>query len=206
MPDVQSVPEAQSVPQARSIPQSQQAGLSAPSLVPAGPETAPAALAALIDALEAACAAGGPDARIVPLLQEAAARRGLLTADQRCSKPGCYARHLLYSDPHGRFSIVSIVWGAGQFSPTHGHQTWCAYAVHDGTLQETLYAWDDASGTARPARTQARPVGYGCFASAGLDQIHRLGNPGGEPAISIHVYGVERDHVCTHVNRVVQVG
>jgi hypothetical protein len=53
--------------------------------------------------------------------------------------------------------------------------------------------------------TDIRPPGYGCFAHAGLDQIHRLGNPGKEPAISIHVYGVDGAGVKTHVNRVVQV-
>ena len=42
-------------------------------------------------------------------------------------------------------------------------------------------------------------------AAAGLDQIHKLGNPGTRPAISIHVYGVERDRIATHVNRAVEV-
>jgi len=73
-------------------------------------------------------------------------------------------------------------------------------------LQETLYAWDAVTGTARPARTEVRSPGYGCDAPAGLDQIPRLGNAGTEPASSIHVYGVERERIATHVNRVVQVG
>src|SRR5437762_3060669 len=81
----------------------------------------------------------------------------------------------------------------------------CAYAVHENALEETLYAWDDASATALPTRNEIRRCGYGCFAHAGLDQIHRLGNSCAEPAISIHVYGVEREQVCTHVNRVVQI-
>jgi len=191
------------------MPQAQRAELPAPSLAPTHQEvcsSVPPALAALIDAIDAACTEGRPAPRIVAALQAAAAQRDLLTPNQRATEAGCYARHLLYSDPRGRFTIVSIVWGPGQFSPTHGHHTWCAYAVHQNTLEETLFAWDQASGTARPARTQARPAGYGCFARAGLDQIHRLGNSGGEPAISIHIYGVERERVCTHVNRVVQVG
>ena len=166
------------------------------------------ALTTLVDEIDAACAdTDGPKGgRIVAALRTAAAQPGLLTLDQRTPQSGCYARHVLYSDPAGRFTVVSIVWSPGQFSPTHGHHTWCAYAVHQNTLEETLYAWDQASGTARPARLQARPAGYGCFARAGLDQIHRLGNSGAEPAISVHVYGVERERVCTHVNRVVEVG
>jgi predicted metal-dependent enzyme (double-stranded beta helix superfamily) len=188
------------------MPQTLHAELPAPSLVPSQQAPVTSALAALIDAVDAACTDAGPDPRIVAALQTAAAQHGLLAPEQRVPQEGCYARHLLYSDPRGRFTIVSIVWGPGQFSPTHGHHTWCAYAVHQNTLEETLYAWDQASGTARPARRQARPAGYGCFARAGLDQIHRLGNSGGEPAISVHVYGVERERVCTHVNRVVEVG
>jgi predicted metal-dependent enzyme (double-stranded beta helix superfamily) len=165
------------------------------------------ALAALIDAIDAACAgANGPaDHRVVAALREAVARQGLLTPGQRVPQSNSYARHLMHCDPAGRFTIVSIVWGPGQFSPSHGHHTWCAYGVHENTLQETLYTWDHARGAAQPVGTDVRPPGYGCFAHAGLDQIHRLGNPGKEPAISIHVYGVDGAGVRTHVNRVVQV-
>jgi predicted metal-dependent enzyme (double-stranded beta helix superfamily) len=164
------------------------------------------ALAALVCSIDAACA--GEErrmpARIVAALERAAAQADLLTPDHQVPQSGCYARHLLHSDPGGRFTVVAIVWAPDQFSPIHGHHTWCAYAVHDSTLEETVYAWDAASGTARPVRTTLRPPGYGCFAAAGLDQIHRLGNSGTRPAISIHVYGVEGEHVATHVNRVVR--
>lgn len=169
--------------------------------------SASSALATLVDEIDAACAGteGPKGARIVAALRKAVAQPELLSRDQRAAQSGCYARHVLHSDPAGRFTIVSIVWSPGQFSPTHAHHTWCAYAVHENTLEETLYAWDDVSATAQPKRKEPRPPGYGCFASAGLDQIHRLGNSCAEPAISIHVYGVEREQVCTHVNRVVQI-
>ena len=165
------------------------------------------ALTTLIDEIDAACAgADGPrGGRIVAALRNAAAQTDLLTRDQRAVQTGCYARHVLHSDPAGRYTVVSIVWSPGQFSPTHAHHTWCAYAVHENALEETLYAWDSASATALPTRKDVRPCGYGCFAQAGLDQIHRLGNSCAVPAISIHVYGVEREQVCTHVNRVVQI-
>jgi predicted metal-dependent enzyme (double-stranded beta helix superfamily) len=165
------------------------------------------ALTTLVDEIDAACAGtdGPKGGRIVAALRTAAAQPVLLTLDQRAPQSGCYARHVLYSDPAGRFTVVSIVWSPGQFSPTHAHHAWCAYAVHENVLEETLYAWDDASATALPTRNEIRRCGYGCFAHAGLDQIHRLGNSCAEPAISIHVYGVEREQVCTHVNRVVQI-
>ena len=59
---------------------------------------------------------------------------------------------LIASDPAGRFTLLSIVWGPGQFSPPHAHDTWCAYAVAENTLTETLYAFDAASGKAVAAR------------------------------------------------------
>jgi predicted metal-dependent enzyme (double-stranded beta helix superfamily) len=165
------------------------------------------ALAALIDAVNAACDdANGPNEdRLVAALRAAAAQQGLLTPEQCVPQNNSYARHLMHCDPAGRFTIVSIVWGPGQFSPSHGHHTWCAYAVRENALQETLYAWDPVRGAAQPLVTDIRQPGYGCFAPAGLDQIHRLGNPSTVPAISIHVYGVGGARVATHVNRVVQV-
>lgn len=161
----------------------------------------------LVDDINAAWPNAGclAEAPLLAALRAAAAEPRLLTDGQRGAERDCYARHVLYSDPTGRFTIVSIVWGAGQFSPIHGHHTWCAYAVHRNTLQETLYSWDDARRAARPISTAIRTPGYSCFAHSGLDQIHKLGNCGPEPAISVHVYGVEPARVATHVNAIVPV-
>jgi predicted metal-dependent enzyme (double-stranded beta helix superfamily) len=142
---------------------------------------------------------------LVPALAAAAADPALLAAAQRQPQVECYARHVLYGDPGGRFTILALVWGPGQFSPPHAHHAWCAYAVRSGVLTETLYAYDGAAGLVRPSRVASRTVGHACFAHGGLDQIHRLGNAGAGPAISIHVYGVARDRIATDVNRIVQV-
>jgi predicted metal-dependent enzyme (double-stranded beta helix superfamily) len=164
-------------------------------------------LGKLVRAVARACE--GPAARmgqrIVPALAVAAADPALVAPEQCRPHVECYARHVLHADPRGRFTVLALVWGAGQFSPPHAHHAWCAYAVRSGVLNETLYAYDDATGLARPSRATTRNAGYACFADSGLDQIHRLGNAGGEPAISIHVYGVARDRIATHVNRIVEV-
>jgi predicted metal-dependent enzyme (double-stranded beta helix superfamily) len=176
------------------------------------PDSEPALLArtvggigALVAAIDAACFE--PTAiqaeRIKAALKRAVAEPGLLGAEQRATKADCYARHVLYADPAGRFTILAIVWGAGQFSLPHAHHTWCAYGVYENSLEETIFTWDAAALTAHPMRTQRRDPGYSCYAGAGLDQIHKLGNSGARPAISIHVYGVERDSISTHVNRTV---
>jgi predicted metal-dependent enzyme (double-stranded beta helix superfamily) len=175
--------------------------LSAQSLLRAAPAGGLGRLAAEITI---ACN-GAPDGkaeRVIAALQAAAADPLLLTADQCLACPDSYARHVLYADPQGRFTLLALVWSSGQFSPVHAHHTWCAYAVHSGALAETLFRFDAATAQALPLRTETRRAGYGCFARSGLEQIHRLGNAGREPAISIHVYGVEAAQVCSHVNRV----
>jgi len=143
--------------------------------------------------------------RLRRALERAASDPALLSAEQREACTNGYARHVIYSDPLGRFTILAIVWNAGQFSPPHAHHTWCGYAVYENPLHETLFRFDPASGKAEPGRTEVRVPGYSCYAGAGLDQIHRLGNSGPRPAISIHAYGVERERIATHVNRVVDV-
>jgi predicted metal-dependent enzyme (double-stranded beta helix superfamily) len=161
------------------------------------------AVAALAADVEAACE-GAPalmERRIVAALGRAACDCDLLSAAQRAPSADCYARHVVYGDPAGRFTILSLVWMPGQFSPPHGHQTWCAFAVCDNPLTETEYAFDHATMKALPLHTTERRAGYCSFGHAGLDQIHRLGNAGVLPAISLHIYGVESGRVGTHVNR-----
>ena len=143
--------------------------------------------------------------RIAHALRVAAAMPDLLTEELRAPRAGCYARHTIAADPAGRFTLLSIVWAPGQFSPPHAHDTWCAYAVAENPLTETLYAFDAQSGKAIAGGTALREPGYACFAPAGLEQIHRLGNAGGVGAISIHAYGVEGSRVGTHVNRLMDV-
>ncbi len=145
-------------------------------------------------------------AQIKAALAHAVREQALLSAEQRQPASECYARHVLYADPSGRFTILAIVWAGGQFSPPHAHNTWCGYAVYEGELEETVFRWDTTEMRAEPLRTEVRKSGYSCYAGAGLDQIHRLGNSGASPAISIHVYGVERDRIATHVNRLVDTG
>ena len=164
------------------------------------PVTAVAVLAADIGA-----ACEGPrvlmERRMVAALARAAGDRDFLTPAQRMPSADRYARHVVYGDPAGRFTILSLVWMPGQFSPPHAHQTWCAFAVCDNTLTETEYTFDHATRKALPLRIAERRAGYCTFGEAGLDQIHRLGNAGVLPAISLHVYGVESGRIGTHVNR-----
>jgi predicted metal-dependent enzyme (double-stranded beta helix superfamily) len=170
-------------------------------------DSSPSAITLLAAEIYAACreSADAKGARIKAALAHAARDADLLRPEQRVSQSGCYARHVLFSDAGGLFTVLAIVWAPGQFSPAHAHDTWCGYAVYENPLDEMLFRFDPAQSMAEPVRTEVRLPGYSCYAGAGLDQIHRLGNSGPRPAISIHAYGVERERIATHVNRVMDV-
>src|SRR5262245_51656963 len=108
----------------------------------------PAQLQQLADGIGAAVAlpADAMARGIRAALREATAGERWLPLERRRANHERYARHLLYGDPAGRFSILSLVWDHGQESPVHGHHTWCAVGVYDGVLTETLYR--EQSGTA----------------------------------------------------------
>lgn len=144
------------------------------------------------------------------LLQELSAR--VAEADQalaglppalREGSPDGYARHVAYADPHGRFTIVYLVWRPGQHSPVHGHKTWCTYRVLQGELTESHYLWDAAARRARACGGAVRRPGDIVTAAPGLEQIHRLGNAGTQTAISLHIYGVAEADIACGVNHVV---
>ena len=115
-----------------------------------------------------------------------------------------YTRHVLHADPKGRYTVAALIWEAGHFSPVHAHFTWCAYRVLSGALRETHYAWDQAAGHAYPLNHIERIAGHSACSHAGLDFIHQLGHAGQEgaqPAVSLHVYGIDSERIGTHVNR-----
>lgn len=112
-----------------------------------------------------------------------------------------YTRHILYSDPKGRFTVVALVWDTNQASPVHAHFTWCAYKVLNGVLSESHFEWDRTTEKARLSGKVQRPAGQSVCGHAGLELIHQLGNEQEQPAVSIHVYGMDTERIGTHVNR-----
>ncbi len=163
-------------------------------------------LRALVQELGSALPRGGnPQAeRITAALGAAVAAGEWLPREQRRANHERYARHLIYADPRGQFSILAIVWAPGQGSPVHAHLTWCSVAVYQGTLTETFY--EPARGRNAPveARRETRTVGSTSFDGAG-HAIHALANHGRENAISLHIYGVGGDQVSTGINRIFEL-
>jgi predicted metal-dependent enzyme (double-stranded beta helix superfamily) len=162
----------------------------------------PSQLQRLADGIGAAVglAPDGMERRIRAALREASAGERWLPLERRRANHERYARHLLYGDPAGRFSILSLVWDHGQESPIHGHHTWCAVGVYDGELTETRYR--EGYGGRAPVEVGAELRGAGSLSfDAPQAAIHRIANRSGGVAISLHVYGVAPDRISTGVNR-----
>ena len=156
----------------------------------------------LADRLSAAVALD-PDrmaGEVKAALCEATAGHGWLPAERRRASHDHYARHLVYADPDDRFSILALVWDRGQMSPVHGHHCWCAVGVYQGLLTETCYRENAGTGPVETGSTR-HPAGTATFEPAG-PFIHRIANYSGVVAVSLHVYGVAKDRISTHVNRV----
>jgi len=117
--------------------------------------------------------------------------------------PDTYTRHLVHADPYERFSVMVLVWRPGQFSPVHGHRTWCAYRVLRGTMAERHYRWNPQCRTATQVNAVTREAGDTFSVPAGLQHIHALGNASDAIAVSLHIYGVEQDRIATGVNLLV---
>jgi predicted metal-dependent enzyme (double-stranded beta helix superfamily) len=145
-----------------------------------------------------------PDAlasEVTAALRDATSEAGWLPPERRRADHQRYARHLLYGDPAGRFSILSLVWDHGQESPIHGHHTWCAVGVYDGELTEIRFR-EDAAGRAPVEIGSERRIAGSLSFDLPLASIHRIANRSGVVAISLHVYGVAADRVASGVNRI----
>jgi predicted metal-dependent enzyme (double-stranded beta helix superfamily) len=146
----------------------------------------------------------GPDAmgqEIRAALREATTEPNWLPAERRRASHDNYARHLLFSDPEGRFSILSIIWDRGQKSPIHGHYCWCAVGIYQGRLTETYYRESPTGGSPVMVGTTARGPGMPSFEPA-ASGIHRIANDSGALAISLHVYGIGKEGISAGVNRI----
>jgi predicted metal-dependent enzyme (double-stranded beta helix superfamily) len=115
----------------------------------------------------------------------------LLSPEQRESSPQSYRRHFLYGDPGGRFSILALVWEAGQSTPAHDHTCWSVLGVYEGELRETCYRRPDGAARLLPTGVTHHRQGDVTYLDLAGSDLHRLDNPASEIAISIHIYGAD---------------
>jgi predicted metal-dependent enzyme (double-stranded beta helix superfamily) len=122
------------------------------------------------------------DSQVLSLLEEAQSVQDWYVARQ-------------YDGEDGSYSLKIFVWPAGTGTVIHDHSSWGAYACAAGTLLEERYdRLDDGSkeGHARLRKAWQlswNPVDGASTVLPGDGGIHRVGNPGEGPAISVHLYG-----------------
>lgn len=139
------------------------------------------------------------DAAVAEAIGGVVLRADLLDGRDCPCSPDRYVRHLLHTDPAGRYAVVALVWRPGQMSPVHAHRTWCAFGVHNGTLTETYYEPGDPPV---PVATRLLAPGATNHGPADPRLIHRLANLSCRTAISVHCYGVGYDRFGADVNEV----
>lgn len=132
--------------------------------------------------------------QLVPILRDLIARGGDPDAFS-CSDEG-YTRHLIHEQQDPPFSLYTMVWRPGQWTPVHDHGAWGIVGVLEGELHEESYCpasacGEDDAGLRCHARVTLSPGSVVGF-TAPPDLVHRSGSPAkGARTVSLHLYGAE---------------
>ena len=116
----------------------------------------------------------------------------LLGAVHRAGSAEHYRRHVVYADPGRQFSVLAIVWQPGQRTRIHGHSAWGAVGVYSGSPYCENFAActaPDAPQTWQPTMKLRLAAGDLATVEPGAHDVHRIGNDGPTPCITVHVYG-----------------
>jgi len=122
------------------------------------------------------------DSHVLPLLELAGRAKNWYVAYRQ-------------DDPNDFYSLQVFVWPPGTATRIHDHSSWGAFCCVLGTVLEERYERaDDGTLTdyARLKKLWQLEWGSEDGISSVLPYergIHRVGNPTGTPAISVHLYG-----------------
>jgi predicted metal-dependent enzyme (double-stranded beta helix superfamily) len=132
--------------------------------------------------------AGFVQGEILPLLKKAKYVRDWYVARQ-------------YDGEDGSYSLKIFVWPAGTGTRIHDHSSWGAYACALGSVLEERYDRTDDGSVAEHARLSKAwqlhwsPEDGASTVLPGDGGIHRVGNPGTTPAVSVHLYGPRTEEI-----------
>lgn len=114
--------------------------------------------------------------------------------------PQYYQQFLLHCDPLERFSLVSFVWGPGQFTPVHDHEVWGYVGMLRGAeINQRYVRHPDGQLTPAGEATTLLPGDVECLSPEAGD-IHRVSNAFADRvSISVHLYGGNIGAVSRHV-------
>jgi predicted metal-dependent enzyme (double-stranded beta helix superfamily) len=119
-----------------------------------------------------------------------------------------------YDAEDGSFSLQVFVWPPGSATRVHDHSSWGVYCCAVGSVLEERYERLDHGSVPDHARLRKiwrlwwGPEDGASTMLPGDEGIHRVGNPGEDLAISVHLYGPRtgeadgrdydpsRDYVC----------
>jgi predicted metal-dependent enzyme (double-stranded beta helix superfamily) len=104
-----------------------------------------------------------------------------------------YAQHVVHVAEAGGFSVCSLVWLPGQFTPIHDHVAWCVVGVYEGAERETLYRLEQTEAGQHLDVIHIGEMSAGNAAGFPADgnDLHQVANSTDGLAISIHVYGTD---------------
>jgi predicted metal-dependent enzyme (double-stranded beta helix superfamily) len=114
---------------------------------------------------------------------------------ERAERTGDWYIAYRYDDPDSSCSLQVFVWPPGSETQIHDHSCWGVYCCAVGSVLEERYErLDDGSrqNHARLEKAWQRVWSRGDGVSTVLPYaggIHRVGNTGLRPALSVHLYG-----------------
>ena len=106
-----------------------------------------------------------------------------------------------YDAEDGSYSLKIFLWPPGTGTTIHDHSSWGAYACASGTvLEERFDRIDDGSKAERARLRKAwqllwSPEDGASTVLPGEGGIHRVGNPGEDVAVSVHLYGPRTEEI-----------
>jgi predicted metal-dependent enzyme (double-stranded beta helix superfamily) len=113
--------------------------------------------------------------------------------------PERYARRLVHRDAGNRYTVIAMVWNAGQGTPLHDHAgIWCVECVYSGRIRVTSFNCQGGDPERDIVQFKQETVIHAGVGQAGAlippFEYHVLENAGDVPAVTLHVYGGEMDH------------
>lgn len=113
--------------------------------------------------------------------------------------PQFYQQYLLHCDAQQRFSVVSFVWGPGQYTPIHDHTAWGVIGVLRGAELAQAYRRTPQGMVAEGPPTHLNS-GDVAAVSPRIGDIHQVRNAFDDRvSVSIHVYGTNIGTQVRHV-------
>ncbi len=123
-----------------------------------------------------------------------------LPAPYAVPHPQYYQQYCLHRDRRGRFSVVSFVWGPGQFTPVHDHTIWGVIGMLRGHEHSQRYVIGSDGIPSPEGPLEILSPGDTSIVSAHHGDIHQVMNAHlDQVSISIHVYGGDIGSTKRHV-------